>query len=202
MLLDLWEVRPCRAKSVRELEPVGLTRVSFYCCELCALLSSGVTSYPIKWVCLPCVYLALYPESHPSICRLHYHRGTGKTVWSHALMVLDTGWMCRGSFPEKLQVSEWQTQTIEQLGTRHQAVLVMFLVFRKLLHSYTEGMCHSFTRPQHPGTSLHVISITRPSPMLVLQVTNAGVTRPEYEATFYPLYHSFLKIYQAPPSRA
>jgi len=33
---------------VRELEPVGLTHVSFYYCELCALLSSGVISHPIE----------------------------------------------------------------------------------------------------------------------------------------------------------
>jgi len=39
-------------------------------------------------------------------------------------------------------------------------------------------------------------------PKVASQVTNAGVTRPGYEATFYLLYHSFLKIYQAPPSRA
>jgi len=42
------------------------------------------------------------------------------------------------------------------------------------------GMCHSSTRP---GTSLHVISFTRPSPMLVLQATNAEVRRPGYEAS-------------------
>jgi len=56
----------------------------------------------------------------------------------------------------------------------------MLLGFRKLLYSCTEGMCHSSTRP---GTSLHVISFTRPSPALVLQMTNAGVSRPGYEAS-------------------
>ena len=38
-------------------------------------------------------------------------------------------------------------------------------------------MCHSST--QCPGTSLHMISFTRPSPRLVLQATNAGVRKPE-----------------------
>jgi len=36
---------------------------------------------------------------------------------------------------------------------------------------------------QRPGTSLHMISFARPSPVLVLQVTNAGVRRPGYEAS-------------------
>jgi len=40
-------------------------------------------------------------------------------------------------------------------------------------------MCHSSTRP---GTSYHVTQFTRPSPALVLQVTNAGARRPGYEA--------------------
>ena len=34
-----------------------------------------------------------------------------------------------------------------------------------------------------PGTSLHVISFTRPFPALVLQVTNNEVRRPGYEAS-------------------
>ena len=36
---------------------------------------------------------------------------------------------------------------------------------------------------QRLDTSLHVISFTRPSPALVLQVTNAWVRRPGYEAS-------------------
>ena len=36
-------------------------------------------------------------------------------------------------------------------------------------------LLHSSTRP---GTSLHVISFTRPSPTLVLQTTNTGARRP------------------------
>ena len=40
-------------------------------------------------------------------------------------------------------------------------------------------MSHSST---HPGASLLVISFTRPSPTLVLQVTNTGARRPGFEA--------------------
>ena len=44
-------------------------------------------------------------------------------------------------------------------------------------------MCHSSPRPpKHIGMSLYVISFTRPSPVLVLQVTNAGERRPGYKA--------------------
>ena len=34
-----------------------------------------------------------------------------------------------------------------------------------------------------PGTSLHVMTSTRPSLMLVLQATNTGVRRPGYEVS-------------------
>ena len=45
------------------------------------------------------------------------------------------------------------------------------------------GMCHSSTRPPNIQVRhLHMISFTRPSLALVLQVTNAGVRRPGYEA--------------------
>ena len=46
-----------------------------------------------------------------------------------------------------------QTQNVGWVSARHQTVLVTFLGFRKPLHSCTEGMCHSSTRP---GTSYHV----------------------------------------------
>ena len=39
------------------------------------------------------------------------------------------------------------------------------------------------TSTQRPPMSLHVTSFTRPSPVLVLQATNAGVRRPGNEAT-------------------
>jgi len=58
------------------------------------------------------------------------------------------------------------------------SLLATFLGFRKPLYSCTEAMCHS----SHPSTSLLVISFTRPSPTLVLQVTNTGARRPGYKA--------------------
>jgi len=70
-----------------------------------------------------------------------------------------------------------QTRTAERLSTQHQTDLAAFPGFRKPLYSYKDGMCHSTT--QRPGTSLFMISFTRPSPRLVLQATNAGVRRPE-----------------------
>jgi len=73
-----------------------------------------------------------------------------------------------------------QTRTVERLSAWHQTVLATFLGFRKPLYSCTEGICHSSTRP---GMSVHRFSFTRPSPALVLQVTNAGVRRPGYKAT-------------------
>jgi len=89
--------------------------------------------------------------------------------------------------PGKQQVSECATDCKH---ARHQTVLAMFLGFRKPLYSCTEGMCYSSTRP---CTSYHVTQFTRPSPALVLQATNTGARRPEYEATFIPGY--LLKVY-------
>ena len=45
-------------------------------------------------------------------------------------------------------------------------------------------MCHSSIRPHYVHLRhLHMTSFTRPSPVLVLQATNAGVRRPGNEAT-------------------
>jgi len=82
----------------------------------------------------------------------------------------------------------------------HRAVLVMFLgvtnhltAIQKnvpLLHMSTQhpgtSLLHMST--QHPGTSLQVTSYTRPSPALVLQMKNAGVKRPGYEANWAVLH--------------
>jgi len=54
---------------------------------------------------------------------------------------------------------------------------------QRLLHSCREGICHSSTCP---GMSLHMISFTRPSLVLALQVTNAGVRRSRYDAICDP----------------
>ena len=99
---------------------------------------------------------------------------------------LDVGWTCGGVWHSQKNWSKWvhywsQTPTLEWLSAQHQSVLVTFLGFRKPLCSCTEGMCHSSTCP---GTSLHVTHFTRPSPTLVLQVTNAGVRRPGYKVTY------------------
>ena len=55
----------------------------------------------------------------------------------------------------------------------------MFLGFRK---PFTAVQKECAT-PPHVQVRLHVISFTRPSPALVLQVTNAGVRRPGYKDT-------------------
>ena len=47
------------------------------------------------------------------------------------------------------------------------------------------------TSTQRPGTSLHVISFTKPSPVLVLQATNTGVRRSGYKAR-HPLHYLFV----------
>ena len=55
--------------------------------------------------------------------------------------------------------------------------------FRKPSHSCTEGMYPLLcTSNQCSGTSLNMISITRPSSVLVLQATNIGVRKPGYKA--------------------
>ena len=88
---------------------------------------------------------------------------------------------------EKLKVSECATEATTdyaQLSSQHQAVLAMFFWVQKAasqLYSYRRNVPLLHTSIQGPGISLHVISFTRPSPTLVLQVTNAEVRRPGYE---------------------
>ena len=63
--------------------------------------------------------------------------------------------------------------------------------WRHLLGSescFTAVQTESATPPHVQVMSLHMIS-TRPSPVLVLQVTNAGVRRPGYEATIIILIY-------------
>jgi len=73
-----------------------------------------------------------------------------------------------------------QTQTVERLSARHQAVLATFLGFRKPLYSCTEEMCHSFPPSKYV---IHRDSVLPGlPPLFVLQVTNAGARRPGYEA--------------------
>ena len=89
-----------------------------------------------------------------------------------------------GTFPEKQQVSD-TTDRKHGLSAWHQTVLATFLGFRKPLYSCTEVhvMCHSSTRPG-TFTVRHCTwpSFTGPSPVLVLQATNAGARRPGYKS--------------------
>ena len=88
--------------------------------------------------------------SYPSVCRLQYWHGgrPGKT---------DHVQLCTCGCVEEWHIfyktaNKWvhyqsQTRTMGGPSNRHQAVLAMFLGFRKLIHSCTEGICHSSTRP-------------------------------------------------------
>ena len=76
-----------------------------------------------------------------------------------------------------LSIANTDRRTTERLTSDSPCML---FGFRKPLYSCTKGMCHSSTCP---GTSLHMISLTRPSPALVLKATNTGVRRSGYEAT-------------------
>ena len=96
-------------------------------------------------------------------------------------MYLDVGWTCGGVAHSFDIAVKWllNSKMLPRLPyVKHSvvpwSVLVMFFFSGNvpLLHIPT----------QHPGTSLHMISFTRPSPVLVLKVTNARVRRPEYEA--------------------
>jgi len=73
----------------------------------------------------------------------------------------------------------WQTT---EDRPQHQTVLIMFLRFRKPLHSYTKGMCHSSTRP---GTSLHVTQFYQASPHISTASDKHWGERPGYEATYH-----------------
>jgi len=82
-----------------------------------------------------------------------------------------------------------------ELKRRHQDYLMLSAqsfygpCLQSIVHSLTCTCGFSWNvpllhmSPQCPGTSLHVISPNRPSPMLVLHVTNTGVRSPGYEAS-------------------
>ena len=73
---------------------------------------------------------------------------------------------------------------------QHQSVLAMIFWLQKAaLQLYRRNVPLLHTSTHRLGTSLHVTSITRPSPTLVLQVTNTGLRRPGYESSFF-LYAS------------
>ena len=60
-----------------------------------------------------------------------------------------------------------QTRTMERLSAWHQAVLAMFLGFRKLLCSCTEGMCHSSTHPANVQVHHYTWSVLPGLPCVV-----------------------------------
>jgi len=75
-----------------------------------------------------------------------------------------------------------QTQTVDRLSAQHQTVLATFLGF------FTAVQKECATPPHVQVRHWTWLSFTRPSPMLVLQVTNAGVRKPGYEAISFPGY--------------
>ena len=100
-------------------------------------------------------------------------------------------WHIPGKKASKWVCYRLQTWTIERLSARHQTVLVTFLGFI----SFTAAQKECATPPHVQVRHRTWLSFTRPSPALVLQATNAGVRRPEYEATCWPIVltcHIFL----------
>ena len=87
--------------------------------------------------------------------------------------------------PRKPQVSTLPIANTDH-GMTERSTLVSLgdvsRVQKAALHLYRRNVPLPHTSTQRPGMSLHVISFTRPSLALVLQVRNAGVRRPGYEA--------------------
>jgi len=68
--------------------------------------------------------------------------------------------------------------SLDDVSWIQKAALQLYRRNVSLLHMSTQCL----------GTSLHVISFTRPSFTLVLQVTNARVRRPGYEVRLFLLF--------------
>ena len=84
-----------------------------------------------------------------------------------------------------------QTRTIQRLSARYQTVLAIFLGFRKLFYRRNVPLLHT-SKYIHRCTWL---TFTRPSPALVLQVTNTGVKSPGYKASLSTCHSSILGLY-------
>jgi len=104
-------------------------------------------------------------------------------------MHLDIGWMCGGvahSFHTAVKQLIWTQEMSPRVPNVRCSVAPwsVFAIGSALTYLQLFWKCATPLHI-HPmfGTSLHVISFTRPSPVLVLQVTNARVRRPGYEAT-------------------
>jgi len=90
--------------------------------------------------------LASYPGLlAPAFVTCSTNAGEGLVKLSH---VVWHTWTCGGVRKTASKWVHWlQAWTVERLNTWHQTVLTMFLGFRKLLYSCTEGMCHSSPCP-------------------------------------------------------
>ena len=116
---------------------------------------------------------------------------------------LNVGWTCGEVAYSQKNCRMTAPLTPDSLGN-------ISWVQKATLQLYRRNVPLLTTSTQCVGMSLHVISFTRPSPTLILQVTNAGVRRPGYEATdsidkqYSPavnlstsfLDHSVMKSYQ------
>ena len=130
------------------------------------------------------VILALYPDLlTPAFDACGTNTGESLVKLITCNGYLDIRWMC-GGVPHSKNNCKYAIDRKHRPWTQgwpsawHQAVLATFLGFRKLLHSCTEGICHSSTC----SPNMHVISFTIPVPALVLQAINTGVKSPGYEA--------------------
>ena len=104
--------------------------------------------------------------------------------------------MWRSAFPEYPQVSVLRIINMDRSATEClTSVLAMFLGFMQnaTLQLYRRNVPLLQTLTQHPGASLHMISFSRPSFVLILQATNAGVKKPVYEARYY-MFSTWMKI--------
>jgi len=139
--------------------------------------------------CCPLVTQAsLIPRpSHPSICHLQYYTMLGKKAWhrwSHAMVYLDVGWMCGGVAHSQTKCKQMSALPIANADHRMTEHLTpdnvggIFWAQKVSLQLYGRNMLLLHMSTQRLATSLHMIRFTRPSPILVLQATNAGVRRP------------------------
>jgi len=107
-------------------------------------------------------------------------------------MYLEVQWTCRGvahSFCTAVkQLSEQKKRCQDCLMSSTQSLYGLCLrsVAHSLICSFPGNMPLLRMSTHRPGTSLHVISFTRPSPVSVLQTTNTGVRWPGYEARVRP----------------
>jgi len=101
---------------------------------------------------------------------------------------LDAGWACGGVAHSFFTTMKWlsEPKKCHQECLMSSAQSLHGPCLQSIVHSLTCGysrnvpLLHTFTQCQ--GTSLHVISFSRPSPALVMQAMTTGSRRPGYEA--------------------